>query len=421
MCNVSFIDVNQIQIYEDHFKKYGIFKNIIDTRDQEDAFYILDLGVIIKKHQDWIKKMPRVVPYYAVKCNPDPMVIKVLAAMNGNFDCASKQEIQQVMELGISPDRIIFANPTKYPSHVKFAKSVGVEKMTVDGKFELYKIKKLFPEAKIVIRFRCDDNSSVTKCLKLGTKFGCEPGDEAKELIQLTKDLGLILYGFSFHVGTPCVEFNAYVRGIEICKELIAYAKSIECNDIKLIDIGGGFPGERDFQIDEISHMINDAIKDIDPTIDIISEPGRYYVTSAFTLASVVHSKKTVSVGNNLKQMYFVSCGVYSGFMEELLNFNSRQPIPLSNSISDKKKYPSSIWGPTLDSLDCIIKDVLLPEYEIGDWFVWKDMGAYTNTITCKFNGFMPPEVYPFIRKSQWEEFCAIIRLNGNSHLFNLE
>ncbi|XP_046837450.1 ornithine decarboxylase 1-like isoform X4 [Vespa crabro] len=368
---VSDIYLYEGKIYEDQFEEFDIFKNIIKSRDQEDAFYILDLGVIIKKNHDWIKKMPRVVPYYAVKCNPHPMVIKVLAAMNGNFDCASKQEIQQVMEVGVSSDRIIFANPTKFPSHIKFAKSVGVEKMTVDGKCELYKIKKLFPEAKIVIRFRCDGNSTVARCLKLGIKFGCEPGDEAKELIQLTKDLDLILYGFSFHVGSPCVDFNAY-----------------------------------------ISHIINDAIKDIDPTIEIISEPGRYYVTSAFTLASVVHSKKTVSVGNSLKQMYYVSCGVYSGFIDELLNMNSRQPIPLSNSISDKKKYSSSIWGPTLDSLDCIIKDVLLPEFQIGDWFIWKDMGAYTNTVACKFNGFMPPEVYPFIRKSQWEELCAIIRLN---------
>ncbi|XP_047369992.1 ornithine decarboxylase 1-like [Vespa velutina] len=405
---MSSINVQEIHLYEDEIEEYEIIKRIISTRDQEDAFYILDLGDIIKKHQDWIKKMPRVVPYYAIKCNTHPMVIKIFAAMNANFDCASKEEIQQVMQLNISPDRIIFAHPTKYPSHIKFAKSVGVEKMTVDSKCELYKIKKLFPEAKIVIRFRCDGISTVAKYVKLGIKFGCEPGDEAKELIQLTKDLGLILYGFSFHVGSPCVEFNAYVRGIEICKELISFAKSIECNHIKLIDIGGGFPGERDFQIDEISHIINDAIKEIDPTIEIISEPGRYYVTSAFTLASVVHSKKTVSVGNNLKQMYYVSCGVYSGFMEELLKLNSRHPIPLFNPVSDKEYY-STVWGPTCDSYDCIVKDVLLPEFQIGDWLVWNNMGAYAASRSCQFNGFSPLIVHPFIRKSQWEDFCVIM------------
>lgn len=70
---------------------------------------------------------------------------------------------------------------------------------------------------------------------------------------------------------------------------------------------------------------------------------------------------------------------------------------PISN-----KKFSSTLWGPTLDSFDCIIKDVLLPEYEIGDWLVWSDMGAYGTSIVSKFNGFMPPEILPFIRKSQW-------------------
>ncbi|KAF7379228.1 hypothetical protein HZH68_017073 [Vespula germanica] len=405
--------IKKIEIYEDQIKEYDILKKIITTLDQEDAFYILDLGIIIKKHQDWIKKMPRVVPYYAVKCNSNPMVIKLLAAMNANFDCASKQEIQDVMQLGILPDRIIFANPTKCPSHIKFAKSVGVDKMTVDGKLELFKIKKLFPEA----------NKSVsTDSVNLGMKFGCNPDDEAKKLIQLTKDLDLILYGFSFHVGSPCKEFNAYKHGIEICKEFITFAKSIGCKDIKLIDIGGGFPGESGTEIDELSYVINDAIKEIDPTIEIISEPGRYYVTSAFTLAAYLHSKKTIWEENSPRHMYYINCGVYSGFVDELLNLHSRQPISLSNKdnllqpVSDKQ-YLSTICGPTCNSFDCIIKDVLLPEFHIGDWLVWSDMGSYTSSISFEFCGYMPLVVHPFIRKSQWQDFCAFTRCDINNGL----
>nr|KAF7387681.1 hypothetical protein H0235_018403 [Vespula pensylvanica] len=291
---MSSINPDAIHIYKDELQEYDILKDIITTYKQEDAFYVLDLGIIMKKHQDWIEKMPRIVPYY-----------------------------------------------------------------------------------------------------------------------------DLMLYGFSFHVGSPCKEFDAYIRGIEVCKELITFAKSIRCEDIKLIDIGGGFPGESEYQIDELSYIINDAIKEIDPTIEIISEPGRYYVTAAFTLAGYLHSKRTVSNGNSLKQMYYVNCGVYSGFIEELLNLNSRQPIslfkvnllqPVSN-----KEYLSTIWGPTCDSCDCIVKDVLLPEFYIGDWLVWKDMGAYTTSRVCEFNGFLPPIVHSFIRKSQWKDFCAITRCDINN------
>ncbi|KAF7379224.1 hypothetical protein HZH68_017069 [Vespula germanica] len=87
---MSFVNVNETQIYEDEIQEDDILKDIITTYNQEDAFYLLDLGIIMKKHQDWIKKMPRIVPYYAVKCNPNPMVIKLLADMNACFDCASK-------------------------------------------------------------------------------------------------------------------------------------------------------------------------------------------------------------------------------------------------------------------------------------------------------------------------------------------
>lgn len=142
-------------------------------------------------------------------------------------------------------------------------------------------------------------------------------------------------------------------------------------------------------------------------------------------------------MGNSLKHMYYVNCGTYSGFMEEYLKLNSRCPISLFNvyyysyniftifiyvcmyiclllkgnllqPVSDKVYY-STIWGPTCDSYDCINRDVLLPEYHIGDWLVWKDMGAYTTSRTCDFNGFSSPAVHLFIRKSQWSIWIFVI------------
>lgn len=66
------------------------------------------------------------------------------------------------------------------------------------------------------------------------------------------KDLDLTLHGFSFHVGSPCGELDAFSRGIGICKQLITLAKAMGCEDIHLIDIGGGFPGESGTQIDKV-------------------------------------------------------------------------------------------------------------------------------------------------------------------------
>lgn len=66
------------------------------------------------------------------------------------------------------------------------------------------------------------------------------------------------------------------------------------------------------------------------------------------------------------------------------------------------EKFLSSLWGPTADSYDLIVKEVMLPELDIGDWLVWKNMGAYSIAVATTFNGFPIPIVIPIIRKSQW-------------------
>ena len=404
---MSGLNFDNVKLCEDMINDVDIIKSMIDVVNDEEPFCILDVGSVAQKHQNWIEKMPKVVPYYAIKCNPNPTVIKILAAMNAGFDCASKKEIRQVMKYGVNAERIIFANPAKLPSHIKYAQKMNVEKMTADSESELVKINELFPKAKVVLRIRCDAKVSQ---VSLGSKFGCDPNEEAVRLIHLAKSLGLTLHGFSFHVGSPCGELNAYSRGISMCKRLINIARTIGCQDVQLIDIGGGFPGETDCRIDEFADVINDAIQDIDPTIKIISEPGQYYVASAFTLASYLHTKKVVPVGEKLIRMYYMNCGVYNSFIDELLNLKSRIPIPLFEPTSDEK-FISFVWGPTLDSWDCVLKNVLLPEFKVGDWLVWRNMGAYSVSITFPFNGFNAPTVYPFVRKSQWNTITAHMNL----------
>lgn len=106
---------------------------------------------------------------------------------------------------------------------------------------------------RIIIRIRCDAKNSD---IELGLKFGCEPDEDAVRLMQLTMDLGLTLHGFSFHVGSPCGELNAYSRGINICRRLFAIAKTMGCKDVQLIDIGGGFPGVRGADIDKVHALL---------------------------------------------------------------------------------------------------------------------------------------------------------------------
>ena len=95
-----------------------------------------------------MKKFPRIEPYYAVKCNSDINLLKLLAFLGVGFDCASKNEIQTILDLGVSADRIIYANPCKQLSYLQYAYENGVNLMTFDNEQELYKIKVTHPNAK---------------------------------------------------------------------------------------------------------------------------------------------------------------------------------------------------------------------------------------------------------------------------------
>lgn len=122
------------------------------------------------------------------------MVVKLLAALGLGFDCASKSEIQQVLQLGVDPERIIYANPCKQASFIRYAAQQHVAKMTFDNAEELHKIKLLYPNAELVLRILTDDSKSLCQ---LGLKFGA-PMERVASLLQTAKDLELNVIGVRY-------------------------------------------------------------------------------------------------------------------------------------------------------------------------------------------------------------------------------
>ncbi|XP_057654812.1 ornithine decarboxylase 1-like [Diorhabda carinulata] len=387
----------RIHILDGQSNVWTIIREIVKNKSQEDAFYVMDVGEIVKKHQEWCENLPRVTPHYAVKCNDSLAVLETLNSLGVNFDCASKGEINKVLNLNVDPERIIFANPAKPASHIRHAAATGVSTMTFDNETELYKIKNLYPDAKLVIRIRCD--ATDVQC-QLGNKFGCDVVTEAPELLRIAKSLNLNVVGVSFHVGSGCREPPVFRRAISAAREIFDYAETLGYN-FYLLDIGGGYPGGRGTSIDKIAEIINLALDDLfpDPSIHVIAEPGRFYVSSAYTLVCNVHSIRNVSntdpeTGNNvMHRMYYINDGVYGSFNCILYDHQVVVPRPLEERLG-ARYYDSSVWGPTCDGLDQVTEHVMLPEMKVGDWLVFEDMGAYTLPVASPFNGFPIPKVH---------------------------
>ncbi|XP_064120042.1 ornithine decarboxylase 1-like [Macrobrachium nipponense] len=379
-----------------------VIKDIANMPGQEDAFFVLDVGDIIQKIKVWQLKMPRVKPFYAVKCNDNQTVLELLAALGTGFDCASKAEIQKVLNLGVDQSRIIYAHPCKPASHLRHAAKVKVPLMTFDNETELYKVQAYYPDAELVLRIRCDAEDA--QC-PLGIKFGVFPEDAAA-LLATAKSLDLNVVGVSFHVGSGCREPAVFYRAISAAKQVFEEAEALGFNP-NILDIGGGFPGGHDSSLDELARYINEALDEFFPEdtgVKVIAEPGRYVVASAFTLATSVVAKREVCDDNDavVSTMYYTNDGVYGSFNCTLYDHQTVHPEVLKDVPAGEDHMTCSVWGPTCDGLDQVVSEVQLPSLDCGDWLVWRDMGAYTLSAAGTFNGFPIPKVHVAIPHHTW-------------------
>jgi ornithine decarboxylase len=322
----------------------------------------------------------------AVKCNPNPEVIRLLAALGTGFDCASKAEIDLILKAGVDPSRIIYAQPCKTNSYVRHAAQQGVRQMTFDNDDELYKTKALFPDAELFLRILTDDSSSLCR---LSLKFGASL-DGTADLLCLAKSLGLNVVGVSFHVGSGASDPQSFVKAVQDSRIVFDQAAQVGY-DLKTLDVGGGFCSDN---FEEMASVLSEALDEyFPPNIRIIGEPGRYYVSSAFTLACNVIARREISdpVTEVTSYMLYLNDGVYGNFSSII--FDHQHPVPqiLATKGIETPGHETeySLWGPTCDGIDriaerCIFTRVL----DVGDWLYFEEMGAYTRCSATRFNGF---------------------------------
>lgn len=380
MKNECIDKINKDAALEDIIRKYVKDKDEYD----EEPFYIVDLDKVAEQYTKWVEYLPNIQPFFAVKSNPDNIIINMLARLGCNFDCASKNELRNALSITNNPDRIIFANPCKVSSHIIYARENNISKMTFDCLEELEKIHTIYPDAQIILRICVDDTNS--KC-KFNSKFGC-PLCNIPSIFERIKSLQMNLVGFSFHVGSGCSDPRSFYNAIKDCAVIHKLSKDYGFN-ISLIDIGGGFPGvDKNIKFADICENINEAIADFfayetaNNTIKFIAEPGRYFTEATHTLVINVIAKKKE---NNVIK-YYLNDGVYGSF--NCINYDHQTPELIPLLPHDAKQYNTTFFGPTCDSLDCIYKEIQYQELNIGDWLYVRNFGSYTIAPSTSFNGF---------------------------------
>ena len=356
----------------------------------------IDLRTIKKNFLQLKDLFPYAYIYYAVKSNPGVPVIKLLRDLGSNFDIASRYELDMVLDLGVSPDKLSYGNTIKKAADIKYFYEKGVRMFATDSKEDLKNIAREAPGSRIYVRILVENASSAD--WPLSRKFGCHP-DMAYDLLVLARDLGLTPYGISFHPGSQQRDIGSWNDAIAKTKYLFESLEDEENIKLSMINMGGGFPAHyiqptnelKDYASEIYRYLHDDFGEDIP---GIILEPGRSLVGDSGILTSEV---VLISRKNNtaLHRWVYLDTGKFNGLIETL---DESIKYPVITEKDGGREGEVILAGPTCDSADIMYEDTkyrLPVDLKIGDKVYWLSTGAYTSTYaSVEFNGFPPIQAY---------------------------
>lgn len=355
------------------------------ARDRpEEPVHCLRTGTVAATARDFVARFPGDV-LYAVKCNPDPAVLRALHDGGvRHFDCASPQEIRLVRDM--FPDAgIHFMHPVKARGAIRDAWArAGVRDFVLDTAEELAKIREEITATGVsgslglIVRIALPKGGAK---LDLSGKFGAEPA-QAAALLRAARPLADRL-GVSFHVGSQCLDPLAWRAALALTGQVIRDAGVA----VDIVDVGGGFPvaypDQEPPDLGAIFAEIEDGFDRLDlPGARLWAEPGRALVAAGTSVVVQVQQRR----GSAL----YINDGVYGGLSDAgALGF--RYPVRLlrpDGAVADETTA-FSFYGPTCDSADTMRGPFVLPaDTREGDWIEIGQLGAYGASLRTAFNGF---------------------------------
>jgi ornithine decarboxylase len=369
-------------------------REFLRTRLDDRPCLVVDLQVVRDNYQTFAKALPDSRVFYAVKANPAPELLALLASLGSCFDTASVAEIEMVLAAGVSSDRISFGNTIKKERDIARAHALGVRLFAVDCKAEVEKIARAAPGAKVFCRF-------LFKCVgaewPLSRKFGCDP-EMAVDVLEHAHRLGLEAYGVSFHVGSQQRRTQAWDEALKSASAIFRACADRGIN-LSMVNLGGGFPTRYLKEVpavDTYGRSIFRALrKHFGNRIpETIIEPGRGMVGNAGVIEAEVVLVSRKSESDAVRWVY-LDIGKFGG-LAETMDESIRYPIRTAHD--GDAVAPCVIAGPTCDSADVLYERKLydLPvSLEIGDKVLIEGTGAYTATYSSvAFNGFPPLQTY---------------------------
>jgi ornithine decarboxylase len=359
----------------------------------ETPFLALDLERVRHKYLELQGEFPHAAIHYAVKANPSPEIIQLLATLGSRFDIASRYELDLCLSLGVPATWLSYGNTVKKDMDIAYAFGCGVRLFAFDSEAELEKLGRHAPGAGVQCRLLSQGKSADWP---LSRKFGCDL-PMAYELLLKSRALGLTPLGVTFHVGSQQTDPQQWVEPMQQAAELYRQLRR-QGLELEWINIGGGLPATYQATLlpfSRYAQTIQQALQQSFgvPTPQLMIEPGRFLVADAGVIQSevilVAHKSR-----EDVRRWVYLDIGKFGGLaetMDECIKYRLR-------THRDGPTGPVILAGPTCDSADVLYEKTSyeLPlDLAIGDRIEILSTGAYTSSYaSVGFNGFPPLRTY---------------------------
>lgn len=363
------------------------------AKDKETPCLILDLDVIRSKYEELRKNFPYGKVYYAVKANPHDEVVSLLRDLGSCFDVATRYELDQLLRLNVTPDRMSFGNTIKKEKDIAYFYDKGVRLFATDSFEDVDKIARAAPGSQVFFRILTE---GLGADWPLSRKFGCHP-EMTRNLILHAKDLGLDPYGISFHVGSQQRDIGQWSSALSNVGSIFVTAEEHGIK-LKMVNMGGGFPAMYTDPTNPMEHYSSDIMSYLhnnfgDEIPEIIIEPGRSMAGDCGVIVTEIVNIAKKST-HDLYHWVFFDIGKFGGLIETL-------DEAIKYPIYFEKTGPTLdiiLAGPTCDSMDILYEKTpyeMPANTKIGERAYILTTGAYTQSYSSiYFNGFPPLTSY---------------------------
>ena len=381
--------MNQFSVREGELVVGGEQLSLLAARVGQTPFYAYDRSLLRSRVTALRDVLPPAVKlHYAMKANPMPALVGLMARWVDGIDVASAGELKVALDAGANPREVSFAGPGKRDAELRQAVAARVL-INVESFREVASLRVISSELGIAARVAVRVNPDF-ELKGSGMKMGGGPkqfGVDVEQMPALLADIGragLAFEGFHLFAGSQNLRADAICdaqqKSYELALRLARHAPA----PVRFLNLGGGFgipyfPGERRLDLEPIGAnlaRLTQRAHDELPETTLVIELGRYLVGEAGVYVARIVDRK-ISRG----QVYLVVDGGLHHHLSASGNFGQvvrkNYPVTIGNRLGSQSQETASVVGPLCTPLDLLAERMALPEARVGDLVVIFQSGAY--------------------------------------------